>query len=73
METSEANVIEKNDQSGKKCGYCTYTDERRGVDRLRIGMRLVGKTKVGSLHAKSKENEHQSHVGVHIGDDAVAA
>ena len=36
-------------------------------------MGFIGESEIGGLHTKRQQHQHQCHVGIDIGDDAVAS
>ena len=66
--------VEEYEHQGDE-GHChrAHADERGGVDAVGVFVRLVGEPEVGGLHSEGEQHEHQCRIGVHVGDDAVAA
>ena len=59
-------------QHKQQRGAC-HCHERRAIDGLGILLALVGKAEEGRLHTVGEDDEQQCRVGIHVGDDAIAA
>ena len=52
---------------------CAYESERRAKHVLAVVTLLIGKAEKGGFHAKYENHQHQRHIGINVGDCAVAA
>lgn len=53
----------------RSCGSDGH--EHRGIDSLRVFLRLVDIAEEGGLHAVSEDDKEERRIGVDVGDDAV--
>ena len=64
---------EQQHQHRKHQRHRAHRDKRSTINRLRVGMGLVGESEIGGLHTKRQQHHCQRHVGIDVGDDAVTA